>query len=235
VGTELAVRVVEVTATNTHRLVDTVFDRDEPVLLPLVDSAEELSELDLLAQATHTRVLAEHQRDPAVPNLALVRGVPGWKVINAAFSNPPGQHNGGGRFNSSTAGAWYAGVDLETAVAEVHFHRERRLVEQTPDLPDTTFTFRAWLADFHTPMAVLHPNVHAALLDADVTTYSVTQTYADRVRETGAGGVVYPSVRRPQGMCIVSFHAALVQNVRKGPTVSMQWRTRDRLTRVSAT
>jgi hypothetical protein len=84
-------------------------------------------------------------------------------------------------------------------------------------------------------MAVLHPDVHAALLDADVTTDPVSQTYADRVRETGAGGVVYPSVRRPRGMCLVSFHAALVQNVRKGATVSMQWRTRDRLTRVSAT
>jgi hypothetical protein len=99
-------------------------------------------------------------------------------------------------------------------------------VEQTPDLPDTTFTFRAWLADFHTPMGVL---------DADVTTYSVTQGYADRVRETGAGGVVYPSVRWPQGMCIVSFHAALVQNVRQGATVCIQWRTGDRLTRASVT
>jgi hypothetical protein len=62
-----------------------------------------------------------------------------------------------------------------------------------------------------------------------------TSTFADRVRETGAGGVVYLSVRRPQGMCLVSFHAALVQNVRKGATLSMQWRKRDRLTRVRAT
>jgi RES domain-containing protein len=220
-------RIVVVDATDTHRFVDAVFDRDEPILAPLVDTADELSELDFLAQATNPRVLAEHRRDPDVMDHALVRGVPNASVINAAYSNPPGKHSGGGRFNSPRQGAWYAGVDLMTALTEVHFHRERRLISQTPDLPDTAFTFRAWLADFRTPMAVLHHDLHPQLLDADISRYGISQAYADQVRAAGAGGIVYPSVRRKKGMCVVSFHAALVQNVRKGKQVTMHWSMRD--------
>jgi (2Fe-2S) ferredoxin len=220
-------RIVVVDATDTHRFVDAVLDRDEPVLAPLVDTADELSELDFLAQATRPRVLAEHRRNPDVMDHALVRGVPNASVINTAFSNPPGKHSGGGRFNSPKQGAWYAGVDLATALAEVHFHRERRLTSQTPDLPDTTFTFRAWLADFRTPMAVLHRDLHPQLLDADISSYGTSQAYADQVRSAGAGGIVYSSVRRKKGMCLVSFHAALVQNVRKGEQATMHWSTAD--------
>jgi len=216
-------RIVVVDATDTHRFVDAVFDREEPVLAPLVDTADELSELDFLARATRPRVLAEHRHNPDVMDHALVRGVPNASVINAAFSNPPSKHSGGGRFNSPRQGSWYGGVDLATALAEVHLRRERRLTSQTPDLPDTTFTFRAWLADFRTPMAVLHRDLHPQLLDTDVSSYGTSQAYADQIRSAGAGGIVYPSVRREKGMCLVSFHAALVQNVREGTRATMYW------------
>ena len=220
-------RIVVVDATDTHRFVDAVFDRDEPILAALVDTADELSELDFLARATRPRILAEHQRNSDVMDHALVRGVPHASVINSAFSNPPGKHSGGGRFNSPRQGAWYAGVDLKTALAEVHFHRERRLITQTPELPDTTFTFRAWLADFRSPMAVLHSDLDSPLLDSDVSSYGAAQAFADQVRSAGAGGIVYPSVRYTPGMCVVSFQAALVQNVREGEPATMSWSNAD--------
>jgi RES domain-containing protein len=52
--------------------------------------------------------------------------VPYSKIINGAFSYPG---NKGGRFNTNTWGAWYAGKSLKTALAEVTFHRSVLLTE----------------------------------------------------------------------------------------------------------
>lgn len=216
-----ALVVVNVKATDTVRLVDTSFDAN--ILEPLAGTTDEIGDLEQLARITQPRVLAESDRAPNVARHALVRDVPGWRAINAAFSNPPGRHHGGGRFNSAQQGAWYAGAEIRTAIAETHFHRERRMRSETPDLPDTEFAYRAWIAEFHTPMAVLHRERHRELLDPDHATYPRAQAFAQRVREREVGGIVYPSVRRPEGMCLVSFRASLVQNVRAGDEVRMEW------------
>jgi RES domain len=39
----------------------------------------------------------------------------------------------------------------------------------------------------------------------------------------GSAGVVYPSVRQSGGTCIVCFRPALVNNVRKGDQVSVEF------------
>jgi hypothetical protein len=39
----------------------------------------------------------------------------------------------------------------------------------------------------------------------------------------GSAGVVYPSVRQSGGTCIVCFRPALVNNVRKGGQVSVEF------------
>jgi hypothetical protein len=48
----------------------------------------------------------------------LLYGVPEAHFVNAAFSHS-GPH--GGRFNNPGRGAWYAGVEVETSIAEVPF------------------------------------------------------------------------------------------------------------------
>src|SRR5436853_318254 len=72
------------------------------------------------------RLLAEHQRFPGIGVEELVFGVPCSHVVNAAFCHP---HPLGSRFNGPDRGAWYAGFALETAQAEVAFHKRVELAE----------------------------------------------------------------------------------------------------------
>jgi hypothetical protein len=44
---------------------------------------------------------------------------------------------------------------------------------------------------------------------------------AARLLEAASAGIVYPSVRHNGGICIACFRPALVNNVRKGASVSI--------------
>jgi len=44
---------------------------------------------------------------------------------------------------------------------------------------------------------------------------------AGELLEDGSAGVVYPSVRHQSGTCVACFRPALVNNVRKGSTISI--------------
>lgn len=54
----------------------------------------------------------------------LLYGVPAGQIVNAAFTRP-GPY--GGRFHGPGRGAWYAGVGIETSIAEASFHAKRFL------------------------------------------------------------------------------------------------------------
>ena len=48
--------------------------------------------------------------------------------------------------------------------------------------------------------------------------YAAAQALAERLLESGALGVVYPSVRHEGGTCLACFRPALVTNVRRDAT-----------------
>ena len=52
-------------------------------------------------------------------------------------------------------------------------------------------------------------------------TYSASQRLAARLLAKGSAGIVYPSVRRKKGTCLVCFRPALVTHVRKAGTVTI--------------
>ena len=104
---------------DTHRLVPS--KRSEAsVLVRIADDDEHLREIFDLDQATNDRLLAEAGRAPDIGPHELVFGVPYAAVVNAAFCHP---HPLGARFNGPERGAWYASFELETAQAEVAFHK----------------------------------------------------------------------------------------------------------------
>lgn len=53
--------------------------------------------------------------------------------------------------------------------------------------------------------------------------YPRGQALADELRREGARGIIYPSVRRHSGTCLVAFHPHLVQNVRPGARWKLTW------------
>ena len=74
-----------------------------------------------------------------------------------------------------------------------------------------------YLADFHAPFHDLRgAKEHADCLAAD--DYTASQALAAQLLKQGSAGIVYPSVRRGRGTCIVCFRPVLVTNVRQGDT-----------------
>jgi hypothetical protein len=62
---------------------------------------------------------------------------------------------------------------------------------------------------------ILHP-------DPDVA-YPLGQALARDVLGAGGNGILYPSVRRAGGSCLVALRPHLVQNVRPGGTWNFRW------------
>jgi RES domain-containing protein len=126
-----------------HRLIPSKYSRGSVLEnLPLPpDVLAHLSEIDA---ATNERKVAEQGGNTAIGPSELLFGVPYAQIVNAAFCHP-GPH--GGRFNSSQRGAWYAGLEIETSIAEVTFHRKRFLADARIR-DQLTFTYVDFLADF---------------------------------------------------------------------------------------
>jgi RES domain-containing protein len=139
--------------------------------------------------------------------------------VNAAFCHA---HPAGSRFNSPERGAWYAAFELETAQSEVAFHKSQELREIDWREPET-FTFDDYLADFRADFHDIRGDaVYADCLDPK--SYARSQRLANELLVSGSGGIVYPSVRRANGTCLVCFRPALVTNVRKGLAVTVTFR-----------
>jgi RES domain-containing protein len=203
---------------DTHRLIPSRYlPHGDSVLTLIADDDRQLADLFDLDHATNERLTAEHDLLPGIGIHELVFGVPCFRIINAAFTHA---HPLGSRFNGPDRGAWYAAFELETAQAEVAFHKSVQLAEiaRTEDV----VTFDDYLADVTAELHDLRGDkTHADCLTPD--SYVVSQQLAESLLEAGALGVVYPSVRRRRGTCLACFRPALVGNVRRSVTYRFTW------------
>jgi hypothetical protein len=197
----------------THRLIPTKYS-GESVLEMLSLPSEVLADLSELDAATNERTVAERGGNRAIGPGELLYGVPEAHIVNAAFT-----HHGpdGGRFHSSQRGAWYAGVELETSVTEVAFHKGRFLKDARLT-GQYAFEYEDSLADFSSQFHFLDPNELQACLEPGPIPqcYEASQQLANELLYTGSHGIVYPSVRHPSGTCIACFRPALVFHPRRG-------------------
>jgi hypothetical protein len=195
--------------TDTHRLVPIQYST--PTWRDF--TATELADVDELNRATDPRIASQQGRTLSISYGELVFGVPESDVINAAFCHPG---VGGGRFNDSSRGVWYAGIDLETSQVEVGFHKQR-LLEQTRFSEDSNFEYREFLADFAGAFAHLSANERRNCLRPGPVPecYAPGQALARQLLYEGSNGIVYASVRNPGGTCIACFRPSLVTHVRR--------------------
>lgn len=200
---------------DTHRLIPTRYFREgESVLVRLTADDADLHSLLELEGATNDRLLGEAGLLSGISVHELVFGISYAHIVNAAFThaNPLG-----GRFNLSDRGAWYAALALETSQAEVAFHKSQELQEinwrdeEVMNYDDYLADFRA---DFHD---IRDDSEFAGCLDP--ASYENSQLLAWELLRGGSAGIVYPSVRHVGGTCVACFRPALVNNVRKGPSV----------------
>lgn len=217
------IRRVEINEPTTVRLIKTAYITEE-AMRPLCDDEEELRELEALEGMSSPRLAP--MMIPAEVNLAELLApdsIAGWTMINAAFCHT---HPQGNRFNDSHRGAWYCARGenaVMTAIAEVKYHLIRVYEDAGGEFVDVA-PYRELLAGFMGPFDSIHDEADAPFMSTDTAiAYPAGQDLARRLFAFGGNGILYPSVRRPGGECLVAFRPALVQNYRQGQLVTMTW------------
>lgn len=201
---------------DTHRLVPS---RYPPVgVLEAVTSPGDLEAIFELEGWTNDRISGELGIIQRIPREEWVFGVPQATVIMASFCHPKPE---GGRFNSSERGAWYAGFELDTAHAEVVYHRTKELREI--NVLEARVEMRLYLADFKEQFHDIRSNDPEFSKFHDPDSYVDSQNLAQSLFAARSNGILYRCVRRPGGSCIACFRPRLVTNVRPSAHFEYRW------------
>ena len=192
----------------------------EAVLRLLADNEDELALLAEIEGATSSRLIAEERGKSGLSAEELVHGVPHARFINASFAySKPREPM---RFNPAERGAWYAALAVETCIAEVGFHLTRALA----DAGDfhAVVEYGEMLASMAGVFVDLRQAPAHASLDPDPTAgYPAGNAVAAAARAAGHNGIIYPSVRHPDGTCIVALWPNVVQSVVQGAIHRLTW------------
>jgi RES domain-containing protein len=203
---------------DTVRLIPSRYSSpDESVLTRIAPDDPTLALVFDLDNLTNDRLQAEANLLPGIGIDELVFGVPHYRIINAAFCHA---HPLGSRFNGPDRGAWYAGINIDTSLAEVIFHKTVALAEVNWFHDDINYD--AYLADLASDFHDLRDQPeHLDCLNPD--SYVASQALAERLLHAGSAGIIYPSVRHPGGTCIACFRPAIVSHVRKHLRLRLIW------------
>lgn len=156
-------------------------------------------------------MLANPRVRDEIGNIALVAEEdrvfgPGASYVMASFThiNPRGS-----RFSDGSYGVYYAASDIDTALAETihHFQEFARDAQDPPRSEDMRVLVGSIKHDFE-DVAALPEGERSVILDTE--DYTCSRLYAARLREAGASGIVYPSVRRSAGECVGAFKPKVV-------------------------
>jgi RES domain-containing protein len=201
---------------DTHRLIPS---RYPPVgLFDAVAAPADLELVFALEGWTNDRISAELGVIRRLPASEWVVGSAHASVVMAAFCHP---HPGGSRFNDATIGAWYAARALATAHREIIHHRTAELAEI--GIFDARVEMRQYLADFDAEFHDVRGDEPAIAPLHDPASYEASQAFGVALREAGANGIVYRSVRHAGGECLACFRPPLVANVRPAAHFEYRW------------
>ncbi|TDP61372.1 RES family NAD+ phosphorylase [Roseateles toxinivorans] len=145
---------------------------------------------------------------------------PGCSPIMAAFThlNPEGS-----RFSNGSYGVYYAAAALETAVAELSHHRARFLARTAePAIEVDLRCYRVRVKALLHDLRGQHGIQHQAFYDPD--SYAASQRFGLGLREAGAAGIAYDSVRHAAGQCVALFTPrATMPPARQAEQVTLRW------------
>jgi RES domain len=208
--------VTPVRAVNTCRLVPSIYPSTG--ILDRIAAPEDLPHIIELETWTNDRISNELGLLHRMPPDEWVTGRPMSSIIMAAFCHP---RPGGGRFNGPGRGAWYAALDLDTAHAEVIYHRGVELREI--GVLETRLQMRLYRADFRCTLHDIRQKTPAHAPLYDPLSYTASQAFAQELLAAGSNGVIYRSVRHAGGECIACFRPGLVRNVRATAHFEYTW------------
>ncbi len=130
----------------------------------------------------------------------------GASYVMAPFTHPNPK---GSRFSDGTFGVYYAGREFATALRETvhHFERFARDSDDGPRYEDMRVLVGRIDARLH-DLAGLPAADRGRILDPG--SYAASRPFGAMMRASGSNGLVYPSVRNPNGACIAAFRPRIV-------------------------
>lgn len=125
------------------------------------------------------------------------------------------------RFTDGSYGLYYAGDRTEVALFET-MHHHGRFMAATAEEP-------GWVSDFRELVGSLDADLHdlreTPLTDPiyDKTDYTVSQALGAKLRDEGSNGLVYTSVRYPDGLAVALFWPDIAGIPTQGQHFSYFW------------
>jgi RES domain len=192
----------------THRLIASRYPT-VGVFDDLTTDPDELEAAFLLESITNDRIAAITRRLPLLPESEIVRG-PGATMVMAAFLHADAT---GGRFTDGRLGAWYAALDVATAIDETVYHDTRRLRLSDGGFPNSI------------QMRELVANIDCSLVDIRgqqasrpelylPDDYTASRAFGVGLRwpanGVGENGIVFDSVRHAGGTNVCLYGPTLV-------------------------
>lgn len=187
-------------------------------ILDTVATPSDLAAVLELESWTNDRISTELGILHRIPQDEWVTGRPMASVVMASFCHP---RAGGGRFNGPDRGAWYASTEVDTAHAEVAYHRTRELAEI--GVFETRVQVRLYLADFQAEFHDVRAATRENTAFHDPASYAASQALGRELLASGSNGILYRSVRRSGGECLACFRPPLVLNVRPDAYFEYRW------------
>jgi RES domain-containing protein len=170
---------------------------------------DELAAAFLLESVTNDRLTSLSGRLQLLPPSEVVQGLTATMVM-AAFLHADEQ---GGRFTDGRLGAWYASLEVETAIAETVHHSTRRLKLSEGAFP-STIQVRQLMANIDCPLVDIRGLQQARPELYDPADYSASRAFGISLRwpfsAAEENGIVYDSVRRSGGTNLCVFRPSLV-------------------------
>jgi hypothetical protein len=119
-------------------------------------------------------------------------------------------------------GVYYAGESLQTAIAETVYHRARFFAEtkEQPLLSENR-VIEARIEGDLVDVFAAPAKTRRAVLAPD--SYSASFSFGARAYESGKDGVLYQSVRRPEGTCVGIFRPRCVQGAHTTMYLGYRW------------
>lgn len=186
-------------------------------LFDRIAEPEDFSALAELEGLTNTRLRHENGEAIILPKDECVSGS-GASFIMASFTHINRQGN---RFGDGRFGVFYAAYDLNTAIAETRYHREKFMSATRQQAME--LDMRVLLVDLQGKLhdiRNLQQTLPAVYAKED---YSASQIFARKLKEQGASGIVYDSVRLASGQCLAAFKPKILSNARQGKHLCYVW------------
>lgn len=194
-------------------------------LFPPIDLFEDIADpadwalLISAEQKTNPRIMATIGNLDLVPEDRRVGGN-GASYLMASFTHVSLDRKC--RFSDGTFGVLYVGREYETALFET-IHHHARFMGRTNEAAGWTSQFREIILNVHSDLHDLRGGAEAHREVLDLDNYGPSQALANKLRAEGSNGLVYPSVRNPNGECVGLFYPDCASAPVQGRHLDYHW------------